>query len=123
MAPQWSRRQHGDAAEQRVCDWLRAQGLTLVVRNWQCRLGEIDLIMQHDATLVFIEVRLRRAQHFGGALASVDANKQHKLFMAAQHYLSRHPYQAANPCRFDVVALEHSEAEPQWIQNAFYGDA
>ncbi len=122
MARPWSRRQHGDRAEQRACDWLGKQGLTLLARNWHCRLGEIDLIMQHGDTLVFIEVRLRRDQQYGGALASVTTSKQHKLVRAAQMYLARHPHQAQQPCRFDVLALTSDTSTPEWIQNAFYGD-
>lgn len=122
MAPQWLRRQRGDVAEQRASDWLQAQGLTPVARNWRCRLGEIDLIMQHGSTLVFVEVRLRTHTGFGGALASVDRYKQQKLVAAAQHFLASHPRWANSICRFDVVAMENHQQTPVWIENAFYGD-
>lgn len=122
MARQWSRRQHGDAAETRACQWLISNGLQLLARNWHSRLGEIDLIMQHDDTLVFVEVRLRRSNQYGGALASVTASKQHKLANTASLFLAAHPQHAGKPCRFDVLALDNS-ASPTWIQNAFYGEA
>src|SRR5690606_23628442 len=91
LAPQSSRQQRGNASEQRACQWLREQGLELVTQNWRCRLGEIDLIMQHGDTLVFVEVRYRAQDDFGGALASVDQRKQRRLVLAARHYLSRFP--------------------------------
>lgn len=125
MAPQWWRQRRGEQAEHQVGIWLQRQGLKPVARNWRCRLGEIDLIMQHGDTLVFVEVRCRSRQDFGGALASVDVRKQRRLIAAAGLYLGRHPQRMAGNCRFDVVAVEQDEGghfAPQWIQNAFYGD-
>lgn len=78
-------------------------------------MGEIDLILEDCGTLVFVEVRLRRSRHFGGAAASITAHKQGKLIRAAQHYLQQ---QAAQPpCRFDAVLLEGGRME--WIKDAF----
>ncbi|MFX7820786.1 YraN family protein, partial [Acinetobacter baumannii] len=69
--------------------YLQQQGLRLLERNWRCKAGEIDLIMQDDATLVFVEVRRRKNDRFGGAAASVTWHKQQKLIRAAQWYLQQ----------------------------------
>lgn len=122
LAPPSWRRQHGDAAEQHGCDWLCRRGLRLVARNWRCRLGEIDLIMQHGDTLVFVEVRLRRDHDYGGALASVTVAKQRKLLRAAKLFLAQRPQFGQHACRFDVLALSGNRSTPEWVQNAFYGD-
>ena len=53
-----------------------ARGLTIVARNFRTRRGEIDLIARDGDTLVFVEVRLRRARDFGGAAASITAAKR-----------------------------------------------
>ncbi|WP_324779941.1 YraN family protein [Thiobacillus sedimenti] len=106
----------GQTAETRAASFLQAHGLRLVARNWRCRFGEIDLVMQDGATLVFVEVRLRTRSDFGGAAASVTAAKQRKLAAAARQYLSA--LKTLPPCRFDVVALA-GEAPPEWIRNAF----
>ncbi len=106
----------GQAAEAHAEAFLKTQGLTLVARNWRCRFGEIDLVMQDGAALVFVEVRLRSRSDFGGAAASVTPAKQKKLLAAARQYLSA--LKTLPPCRFDVVALG-SDAAPQWIRNAF----
>ena len=102
--------------EQQALAFLKRQGLLLVCQNFYCRFGEIDLIMSDQDTLVFIEVRYRKNQNYGGATGSVTYQKQKKLIKTARHYLSQldsEPY-----CRFDVVAM--SEAlPPQWIQDAF----
>lgn len=106
----------GQSAEARAEAFLSAQGLTPLTRNWRCRFGEIDLIMQDGATRVFIEVRLRNRTDFGGAAASVTPAKQKKLLAAAHQYLTQ--LKTVPPCRFDVVALTGS-APPDWIKNAF----
>lgn len=106
----------GQSAELRAETYLKTHGLKLLARNWRCRFGEIDLIMQDAATLVFIEVRLRSHSDFGGAAASVTPAKQKKLLAAARQYLSA--LKTLPPCRFDVIALD-SDAAPQWIRNAF----
>lgn len=106
----------GQTAEKRAEKFLRGHGLTCRARNWRCRFGEIDLIMQDGDTCVFVEVRLRTHAGFGGAAASVTPTKQRKLLAAARHYLAT--LASLPPCRFDVVALS-GEATPEWIRNAF----
>lgn len=94
--------------------------MTLVVRNYRCKGGEIDLIMRAaDQTLVFVEVRARRGRAFGGAAASVTTAKQRRLLIAAAQYLLT--LDCTPPCRFDVVAMEGGRLE--WLQNAFDLDA
>jgi putative endonuclease len=106
----------GQSAESHAEAFLKTQGLKLLTRNWRCRFGEIDLVMQDGTTTVFVEVRLRSRSDFGGAAASVTPAKQKKLLAAARQYLST--LKTLPPCRFDVVALTGS-APPEWIRNAF----
>jgi putative endonuclease len=112
----------GDAAEARALQHQQRAGQTRGCRKYRvargpgARGGEIDLVMRAaDGTLVFVEVRSRRANDHGGALASVTAAKQRSLVFAAQHYLLRVP--VLPPCRFDVVAVQGDEV--QWVQAAF----
>jgi putative endonuclease len=72
--------------------------------------------MRDQHTLVFIEVRQRSSNRFGGALVSVDQRKQQKIILTAQYYLSMHPDES--PCRFDVVALD-KDHQIQWVKDAF----
>lgn len=94
----------GREAEDRALRYLVQQGLRLVTRNFRCRGGEIDLIMQHGCELVFVEVRSRASASHGGAAASITARKQARLVLAAQIFLQR--YRHLPPCRFDVIAIE-----------------
>ena len=106
----------GKKAEDVACSFLQRNGLLLIERNYHCRFGEIDLIMQDSDSLVFVEVRYRSSSKFGDAIESVDANKRRKLVFAANHYLQNTSLD--QPSRFDVVALSPDQT-PQWICNAF----
>lgn len=94
----------GARAESMAAEFLVARGLVIVTRNFRTRLGEIDLIARDGATLVFVEVRLRRNQSFGGAGASITAAKCARLTAAARVYLAR--LGSEPPCRFDAVLLD-----------------
>lgn len=108
----------GDEAEQLASEFLQRQHLVLLERNYRCRFGEIDLIMRDGMTLVFVEVRMRTSQIFGGAAASITLSKQTKLLRTARHYLTR--LKSMPPCRFDAVLLSGSNSqELEWIKNAF----
>lgn len=116
-----SQQRLGQTAEQAACNFLAAQGLQVLERNFLCKLGEIDLICQDQNSLVFVEVRFRKNARFGGAAASVTPAKQRKLQRAAQVYLQR--LRQEPPCRFDIVAMTlNQQAElicENWIKNAF----
>jgi len=106
---------NGAQAEQQAARYLQQQGLKPVAQNYRGRFGEIDLIMQDGATLVFVEVRLRRSTNFGGAAASIDAHKQRRIIRTAQQYLAGLAH--IPPCRFDAVLMDASGV--QWLKNAF----
>ncbi|HEK0907050.1 TPA: YraN family protein [Pseudomonas putida] len=112
----------GLAAENQALDYLRGQGLQLLMRNWRCKGGELDLVMLDADTVVFVEVRYRLHVDFGGAVGSIDGRKQKRLALAANMFLLKEPRWADHPCRFDVVALQgsHHAGRPlQWLKNAF----
>ena len=104
----------GDAGEEQALRFLEKQGLTLVERNFRCKGGEIDLVMQDGRGLVFVEVRKRAASGYGGAAASVTSRKQARLVIAAQTFLQR--YRSPPACRFDVIAIDGGAME--WLRNA-----
>lgn len=107
----------GRKGESKALDYLLARGLTLVTRNYRCRLGELDLIMNDGDTLVFVEVRTRAVNAKIAPALTVTHTKQARLIKAARHYLMKHASQALRPCRFDVVGVADSQIN--WITNAF----
>ncbi len=106
----------GAQAEQVAAQYLQKSGLKLVQANFHSRFGEIDLILRDGETLVFAEVRQRSRGDFGGAAASIDAHKQKRLILTAQHYLSTLAH--TPPCRFDAVLLDAAD-NIEWVKNAF----
>lgn len=112
----------GAQFEQRACTALQQAGLALLARNFTTRHGELDLVMRHGDTVVFVEVRHRvRATH-GDALNSITASKQARLISAAQLWLAAHPQHAQRPCRFDVVCYDGpvDDARMSWLRDAFH---
>ena len=111
----------GLEAEQLAATFLANHGLKLVMQNYHCRFGEIDLIMQDAKTLVFVEVRLRTSNQFGSAAASITPQKQQKLILTAQHYLQQHvKNQSQTACRFDAILMSKININNiEWLRNAF----
>ncbi|HJW04562.1 MAG TPA: YraN family protein [Azospira sp.] len=110
----------GREAEDMAERFLRQRGLRLLARNYRVKGGEIDLVCRDGRTTVFVEVRLRRGQAFGGAAASITASKRTRLILAARHWLVEHGNGA---CRFDCVLLpDLDESRLEWLQDAFSAD-
>ncbi|MCU0941069.1 MAG: YraN family protein [Hydrogenophaga sp.] len=113
----------GQQAEDDALALLRRAGLQLVMRNFRTPGrggGEIDLIMREpDGTLVFVEVRSRRAGGHGGAAASIGSAKRRRIVLAARHFLAR--VRSIPRCRFDAVLFE-GDAAPLWLRAAFDAD-
>lgn len=113
--------QQGQLAEDAALAFLQARGLRLIERNTRFSVGEIDLILCDADTLVFVEVRQRRSDAFGGAAQSIDRRKMKKCALAAQCWLKRNRQFAEAPCRFDAVLLTGRENDwrIEWLQDAF----
>ncbi len=109
----------GVQAEMRAEKFLQQQGLITQVKNYRCKLGEIDLIMTHNNDLIFVEVRLRSHSQFANAAESVTIRKQTKIIKAAQRYLQERQLTETANCRFDVIAFSDNISPPEWIKNAF----
>jgi len=114
-------RDTGAQYEQMAENYLELAGLTTVARNFSCRMGEIDRVMSHAGTLVFVEVRYRADPGFVSPLASITPMKQRRLVRTAQFYLQCNPRFAGYPCRFDAIGITGSLDEPRfnWIKGAF----
>lgn len=114
------RRTLGARAEQLAFRYLIGQGLRPVARNFQCRGGEIDLIMMDGRCLTFIEVRFRRSSAFTAPGPTVDRRKQSKLVRTAAMFAARNPRFAHATMRFDVVAVEgNRDVAIRWYRDAF----
>lgn len=111
----------GVLGEELALAHLTSHGLTLVTRNYRCKLGELDLVMLDGSTLVLVEVRCRSSKDYGGPAASVDWRKQRRLILAAEHLLMKRAELRRYPARFDVVAITTGDPETKidWLESAF----
>lgn len=116
-----ARQQIGFHAEDIACEHLIAQGLKVLVRNFRCKCGEIDLIMQDQDILVFVEVRSRSQVDDYDPIASIGYGKQQRLIRAALFFLEKKPLLASYPCRFDVIGITYPKGNLhiEWIPQAF----
>lgn len=112
-------RNRGDSAEALAASFLQRRGLKILARNYRCRFGEIDLVAESGPVLVFVEVRARRSEAFGGPAESITAAKRHRLVAAARHYLAA---TGERPARFDVVLMRGEPPQIEWIADAFGDD-
>jgi putative endonuclease len=116
------RQQIGRRAERLAAEFLAAQGLEILERNYRRRLGELDIIARSAGVLVIAEVRTRSAATFGGAAASVDGGKQRRIIRAAAQLLQQRRELAQLAVRFDVLVVSGPELPSpriEWIRHAF----
>jgi putative endonuclease len=113
------RKKTGRQGEALAAAFLTEQGYGIIRRNWRCAAGEVDLIVEKENTLIFVEVRTRRGSRFGSAAESITPAKQARLIALAQTYC-----QELNPphlsWRIDVVTVELNPgpARIEHIENA-----
>jgi putative endonuclease len=121
--PLTANKQTGNQAEALARDFLSAKGLSYCDSNFQCKTGEIDLIMMDQDMLVFVEVRYRADSDHGSPVATVTHAKQRKLIRTASFFLQQQFGDRWPACRFDVVGISGDlQQSPtiQWIPAAFY---
>ena len=111
----------GILGEELAAQYLASRGYKILLKNYECLLGEIDLIAKERGVLVFIEVKTRSSDEMGSPAESVTREKKRQISKSAAYYLKRYGIKNV-PCRFDVVAvLLSAGAEPmiELIQDAF----
>ena len=111
----------GAKVERNTETFLNKRGLRTIRRNYKCRTGEIDLVMNDGEYVVFVEVRYRGSDAYGDPIESITARKQKRLIRAATHFLATAPHFQNMPCRFDAVGVSkaHGHTKYDWIKNAF----
>lgn len=115
------RRLFGQEGEETAARYLQQKGYRIVAKNLRSSLGELDLVAEDGSVLVFIEVKARQTDEFGGAIYAVHRQKQQKLIRLASQYLARH-HLTGRTCRFDVVLLQgpmSADSQIDHIKNAF----
>ena len=116
------RQEVGRRGEETARAFLTRRGVRIVVENFVCAAGEIDLIGKDGESLVFIEVKTRTSDTFGPPHLAVHRRKQRQIVRAAQWYLAEQRVKDV-ACRFDVLAITFPEAgeaaRVEWVRDAF----
>ena len=116
-----SRQSLGILGENLACAALEGRGYAIIARRYRTKLGEIDIIARDGDTTVFVEVKSRAGDDFGGGAEAVTPWKQRRVALMAMDYIAR--YRLENrPCRFDVVTIDIMEGQPPRVEiyaNAF----
>jgi len=102
----------GSEGEKRAADFLKKQGYKILLRNYNCRAGEIDIIAKEGGTFVFVEVKTRREGGKELPESALTQKKRHRLCKAAQHFMRK--YKLENPLfRFDLIGIEFNN-DDEW---------
>jgi len=115
-----TRQQFGKKSESIAARHLKKNGYRILHQNYRTKLGEIDIIAKDKDTIVFVEVKARRSDHFGDPKWAVTPKKQRKISMVALYYLKAMK-QSNEKARFDVVSIRSANDNPEIeiVKNAF----
>jgi putative endonuclease len=109
-----TRRKLGQWGEALARRYLEARGCEVVVANWRCTAGEVDLVVREGEWLAFVEVRTRRGRAYGTPEESITATKLARMAAVAESYV--YETQWAGDWRLDVVAIEARPGQPPEIE-------
>ncbi len=103
---------------------LRRRGYEIIERRYRTRYGEIDIVARDQDVTVFVEVKARGGNDFGGGAAAVTGWKQRRIAKMAMDFLARHRLHD-RPCRFDVVTVDVRQGVPsvEVFTHAFDSDS
>lgn len=111
----------GKRGEELASIFLTEKGYTILTTNFRHKKGEIDVIAQQNETIIFVEVKTRKSNHFGYPEESISEQKQMKLQETALAFLQQEEL-TDYPIRFDVIAITFSKNKPTifHIEDAFF---
>lgn len=117
-----NRRKQGELFETYGVKFLELKGYKFLEKNYYTKFGEIDLIMQKDKTIIFVEVKQRSSDIFGSGEYSINYNKKRKMYLSAKQYILEKKYYDWN-IRFDALIFSGRNKTPyNWIENIIWGD-
>ncbi|HEY6418411.1 MAG TPA: YraN family protein [Candidatus Binataceae bacterium] len=112
--PGW-RQRLGRRGERIAERHLKLRGYRIVARNYRAAGAEIDIVAMDGATIVFVEVKMRRGSSAGTPVEAVDARKQARMRRAADSFAAR--YRAGERVmRFDVVAISAEQGRKRTVE-------
>lgn len=118
-----NKRKEGGIWEKYAGSRIKESGMKIICYNFQCRLGEIDIVARDGDCLVFVEVKCRKTANTGNPLEAVTPYKQKTIRKVAEYYMLRYGMGSDTYCRFDVFGIEvrgkGDDIREYWVKNAF----
>ena len=108
----------GFNGEELALEYLKNKGYRFLDKNFHSAFGEIDLIVENDKYLIFIEAKTRKNTNFGHPAEAVHIHKQNRLIQTCLFYLSMHHTMKFK--RFDVITIITDTGQIDHIENAFW---
>src|SRR5450830_846984 len=99
-----ARQAFGELGERIAERWLRRRGWRVLQRRFRSGHRDIDLVVEHEGLVAFVEVKARRGDTFGDPVAAVNWKKQKELGRSARVWIARHG-RREDAYRFDVVGV------------------
>lgn len=112
-----NRRLMGKNGEQLAAGYLTENGYFILKMNYNCRIGEIDIIATKNNVIIFVEVKYRNTDIYGYTIEAVGIHKQNKIRRVAQYFLISEFNNTDIACRFDVIGIDGDKLTH--IENAF----
>lgn len=113
----YNKRTIGTKYEEAAIKYLESNGYIIVVKNFRCKKGEIDIVAKDGRYLAFIEVKYRSNLKYGYPQEAININKIRRITNTAKIYMIKNNISFDTPCRFDVVAIQDKDIK--LIKNAF----
>ncbi|MBF4553401.1 YraN family protein [Corynebacterium suicordis] len=114
----------GDAGEDCAVRYLSEMGWQVLERNWECRVGELDIVALSAGVLVFVEVKYRTRTRFGSGAEAITPAKIRRVTATALQWMESHRRELqarganSSPLRFDVIDVGPAGVR-QHIQGAW----
>lgn len=112
-----NKREVGKKYENIAKNYLAKNNYKIVECNFNCKIGEIDIIAKSEGYLCFIEVKYRDRNSLAKGVFAVDKHKQRKIYNVAKYYMLINNISENTACRFDVISIDGDEIT--LIKNAF----
>jgi len=115
-----AKQQFGELGEQIAERWLTRHGWRVMQRRFRSGHRDIDLVVEREGTVAFVEVKARRGSEFGDPVEAVNWSKQRELIRSASVWIDRHG-RPDDSYRFDVVGVlvEGDRVRVRHVPNAF----
>jgi putative endonuclease len=114
------RKELGRTGEEIAAAFLKKKGFRILEQNYRCRLGEVDLIVEKEDAILFVEVKTRRSVDTVSPLELISRGKQFHISRVAQYYLAKKRFQEKS-ASFALLVVDWSGPAPsvELIENAF----